>query len=304
MVNVAVVFNTTKKLINNEHPVSLRVTHQYKRKYYALNTLLTDQSYKFRCTPDQWKAAEAEDSGLGKFRKGFSTYKECNTILEAKLLEANKILQRYDTEGAAFSFEQFEADLKKREQPLITSLQDYYSLQIKILDEQGRVGLSGLYLENKCILSKFRPNALLSDVNIRFLESFEYWMRNERSNKDTTISVKMRNLQRVINQAIEDKQFKQQDYPFGEKKYSINKRLDSKTKKIAVTLDKISKLKALKLEPGSGFHFAQQVFLFSYYYFYNIHLLKFAKEYPFTSNPRFFTSLICSGLKMVISSSK
>ena len=29
-------------------------------------------------------------------------------------------------------------------------------------------------------------------------------MRNERNNKDTTISVKMRNLQRVINQAIEE----------------------------------------------------------------------------------------------------
>ncbi len=59
----------------------------------------------------------------------------------------------------------------------------------------------------------------------------------------------MRNLQRVINQAIEDKVFKLADYPFGEKKYSINKRLDNKTKKIAIHLDKISKLKSLNLNP-------------------------------------------------------
>jgi integrase/recombinase XerD len=125
--------------------------------------------------------------------------------------------------------------------------------------------MSGLYYETQRILKKFRPNALLSEVNFRFLESFEYWMRNERGNKDTTISVKMRNLQRVINQAIEDKLFKQEDYPFGEKKYSINKRLDHKTKKLAIQPDKIAKLKNLELIPGSSLHFAQQIFLFSYY---------------------------------------
>nr|WP_249665456.1 site-specific integrase [Mucilaginibacter sp. Bleaf8] len=144
-------------------------------------------------------------------------------------------------------------------------INEYYDQHINILEEQGRVGLAGLYLEVQNILKKFKPQALLSDVNIRFLESFEYWMRNTRGNKDTTISVKMRNLQRVINQAIEDKLFKQENYPFGEKKYSINKRLNSKTKKIAITLDKIRKLKELELEPNSALHLAQQMFLFSYY---------------------------------------
>jgi integrase/recombinase XerD len=265
MANVAIILNTTKKLSNDEHPVTLRVTYDYKRKYFTLNSLLTNQSIKFRCRSEHWKPAEAEDNGLGKFRKNYSLYKEANVILETKLSEAQAILKRYDEQQIAFDFEMFEADLKHKEVKVITSLQDYYTLQINILDEQGRVGLSGLYLEVQRILKKFKPDALLSDINIRFLESFEYWMRNERGNKDTTISVKMRNLQRVINQAIEDKFFKQDAYPFGEKKYSINKRLDSKTKKIAIPLDKISKLKALVLKEGSGKHIAQQMFLFSYY---------------------------------------
>jgi integrase len=265
MATVAIVLNISKRLSNNEHPVALRVTHQYKRKYYSINSLLTDQSIKFRCKPIQWRQPQAEDNGLGKFLRTFSTYKECNSLLETKLKEACNILKRYDEEGFLFSFEQFESDLNRKEHPNITLLQDYYTLQISILDEQGRVGLSGLYYENQRILKKFKPDALLSDVNIRFLESFEYWMRNVRGNMDTTISVKMRNLQRVVNQAIEDKLVKQQDYPFGEKKYSINKRLDSKTKKIAISLDKITKLKQLVLEPGSAIHLAQQMFLFSYY---------------------------------------
>jgi site-specific recombinase XerD len=133
------------------------------------------------------------------------------------------------------------------------------------LEEQQREGMAGLYRENQSVLKKFRPTALLSDINFRFLESFEYWMRNVRKNMDTTISVKMRNLQRVINQAIEDKLFDKEEYPFGERKYSINKRLDHSTKKIAIKLDKVSKLKALELKSGSALHLAQQLFLFSYY---------------------------------------
>ncbi|MEN0054469.1 MAG: site-specific integrase [Mucilaginibacter sp.] len=265
MATVSVVLNTTKKLTNDEYSIAIRVTNNREKKYYSLSTLVTNQSLHFRCTLSNWKPAEAEDNGLGKFRKSHPNYKECNSVLEGKLVEAQKLLQKYEVEKTPFSFEQFEADLKHKERPVITSLQEYYSVQIKILDEQGRVGQSGLNYETQRVLKKFRPNALLSDVNIRFLESFEYWLRNERKNKDTTISVKMRNLQRVLNQAIEDKLLKPEDYPFGEKKYSINKRLDSKTKKIAITLDKIAKLRQLSLEPGSALHFAQQVFMFSYY---------------------------------------
>jgi integrase/recombinase XerD len=262
---VAIVLNTTKKLTNDEYSIALRVTHKREKKYFAINSLLTNQTSRFRCLISEWKPAEVEDNGLGKLRKHFKAYKEYNSILEAKLIEAQNLLKRYELDGLEFNFTLFESDLKRKERPLITYLDEYYSQQITILESQGRVGLAGLYLEVQRIINKFKPQALLSDVNIRFLESFEYWMRNTRGNKDTTISVKMRNLQRVINQAIEDKLFKQENYPFGEKKYSINKRLNSKTKKIAITLDKIVKLRNLNFEPDSALHLAQQMFLFSYY---------------------------------------
>lgn len=279
MATVAVVLKTTKKLLNNEYSVAIRITHGRESHYYPFSTLVTNQSLPWRCKKEDWKPAEEEDEGLGKFRKSFPLFKECNEILKLKLDEAKKILKCYDEENLLFTFEHFEADLKNRaikqssiQLPQLlenttpkTTIQDYYSQQIRILEEQGRVGLAGLYFESQRILNKFRANALLCDVNFRFLESFEYWMRNTRGNKDTTISVKMRNLQRLINQAIEDKLFKQEDYPFGEKKYSINKRLDSKTKKIAITLDKIAKLKSLKLQPGTWLYLTQQLFLFSYY---------------------------------------
>lgn len=282
MAYIAIVLNTTYKLDNNEFSVALRITHERKSKYYSISSLITNKSLSFQGTKDQWRPAEKEDNGLGRFRKSVTGYKELNEVLTAKLKQAQEILNNFDSMDVPFSFDRFEQDLKhgnriKQKAEAIThpfaevpkipsiSLYDYYSQQIQILDEQQRAGMSGLYLESQRMLSKFRPNALLTDVNFRFLETFEYWMRNVRGNKDTTISVKMRNLQRVINQAIEDKLFKQEDYPFGTKRYSVNKRLDHSTKKIAIHTDKINKLKELKLEPGSSLHFAQQIFLFSYY---------------------------------------
>ncbi|HEY4324375.1 MAG TPA: site-specific integrase [Mucilaginibacter sp.] len=271
MATVAIVLKTTKKLLNDEYAVAIRVTHEREPRYITLNSLVTNQSLKFRSRREDWKPAEPEDNGLGKFKRTFPAYKECNAILETKLVEAKKILERYERDGIPYSFNQFETDIKSKDKLIgdssrtSKSVFNYYTEQIKLLEEQGREGIAGLYRENQSILNKFRPTAGLAEVNFRFLESFEYWMRNERGNKDTTISVKMRNLQRVINQAIEDKLFKKDDYPFGEKKYSVNKRLDHTTKKIAITLDKVGKLKALSLEPGTTLRLARELALFSYY---------------------------------------
>jgi integrase/recombinase XerD len=246
MATIAIVLKTTQKLSNDEYAVALRVTHERKPKYYLISTLVVNQSQQWRCTKDQWRPAEKEDNGLGLFRKSFSRYKEHNALLETKLKHANEILNHYDQLSIPFSFKSFEQDLKDNvseiqndvtrvksfdDSPNIPNITifDYYSQQIKILDEQKRVGMAGLYLENQSILTKFKPNGLLTDVNFRFLESFEYWMRNVRGNKDTTISVKMRNLQRVINQAIEDKLFRQEDYPFGTKrKFRTSKMANSR----------------------------------------------------------------------------
>lgn len=295
MATIAIVLKTTQKLKNNQYAIAIRVTHERQSRYYSISTLVTNQSLQWCCKKEDWKQAEKEDNGLGRFRKTFSTYKECNEFLKIKLYEAQNILKRYDDNKTAFNFECFEADLKKKDHKIVeikqqtihtVRIQDYYTQQILILEEQQREGLAGLYRENQSALKKFRPEANLNDVNFRFLESLEYWMRNVRGNMDTTISVKMRNLQRVINQAIEDGCYEKKSYPFGEKKYSINKRLDHSTRKIAIHPDKISRLKALELTPGSSLHFAQQVCLFSYYCrgmnFIDITFLKWSNVKEFT----------------------
>src|SRR5687768_3074024 len=132
MATVAIVLNTTKKLSNGEFSVSLRVSQNKSKKYYSINTLLTDQSVKFQCSVADWIPATPEDHGLGKFKRTFQKFKECNSLLKLKLAEAQQILRGYDEGNIMFSFDRFETDLKRGKLP--TKLQDYYQIKIKELE--------------------------------------------------------------------------------------------------------------------------------------------------------------------------
>lgn len=270
MATIAIVLKTKKPLANNEFAVALRVTHGKTSRFYNFSSLYLNDEYHFRCTKEDWINASIEDNGLGRFRKTVTNYKELNQYLEEKLAFAREILKSYDDNDTDFDFQKFEIELRKgrvkpSKQKQTVSLQGFYTSILSQLDQQNKIGLYSIFYETQSMLKKFRPTALITDVNIDFLERFEDYMRYERKNKDTTISVKIRNLQRLLNIAIEEGLFKRDNYPFGEKKYSVNRRLNHKTKKRSVPINVMSKIKNLELEKGSALDLARDIFMFSFY---------------------------------------
>ncbi len=267
MATVAIILNTKKKLLNDLYSASLRVTHNQVRRYYTLNSLCVDQSLSFKCKSDEW--IQSEDRTTGQFIKSVNSFKAMNQVLIDKLALARRILSEYDINNIEFTFEQFEKDLRgnrnKAGKHLRLKLSDYYGTIITELESQQKIGLGIIYTYTRLSINEFQPGALITDVTVRFLESFEAWLRNEKKLKDTSISVKIRNLQRVVNLAIADKHYKQENYPFGEKRYSVNKRLNHTTRKRSVSVDIISKVKNLNTIIGSRYHLAQNIFMFSYY---------------------------------------
>jgi integrase/recombinase XerD len=91
MATLAIVLNTTYKITNGGYAVALRVTHERKPKYFAINTLIINGNLSFQCTPIFWKPAGAEDNGLGRFRKTFTNFKEYNITLETKLKDGDSV---------------------------------------------------------------------------------------------------------------------------------------------------------------------------------------------------------------------
>ncbi|WP_256014236.1 site-specific integrase [Desertivirga xinjiangensis] len=271
MASVAIVLKTKQKLSNNEFAVALRVTHERVSKYYTLSSLVSDLTLKFKASVEQWRPAQAEDNGLGRFLKAVPQFKELNEILSQKLTLAKDLLKDYDNEGEDFCFERFEADIRtgprksKKKNKNNIYLTEHFQSVIEELEQNQKLGLAEVFSSTLSSLKQYKPEALLTDVNVKFLEAYEVWLRTQKKNKDTSISVRLRTIQRAINLAIADKLFKAENYPFGEKKYSVNRRLNHKTRKRAVSIDLISKVKRLAVEDGSALHLAKNIFLFSFY---------------------------------------
>ena len=73
----------------------------------------------------------------------------------------------------------------------------------------------------------------------------------------------MTDIRTLFNLAIEEGYAKESDYPF--KKYSIQKRLKSKPRKIALSEEKFNRLKDFDIDSHKKFIDAFKMFLFSYY---------------------------------------
>jgi len=143
--------------------------------------------------------------------------------------------------------------------------------RIQQLHEAGKMGNKAVYNDLLKSLSKFTLSkknipklATLSFIQIDYpfliaYESFLYMQKNTASG----ISIKMRTLRALYNDAIKLKVVDRENYPFTS--YSISKRLKSDAKHVAITKLQIDKIKSLSLTLHSAKFEAQQYFLFSYY---------------------------------------
>ncbi len=268
MVTLSIVLNTTKKPIQNEYPICLRITYERKSKYVSINSILNHSFYKFKCNKNDWKSAAIEDNGFGRYSKNIKDFRTLNSLIADVLTKAKELVKNYKRQQVEFSFENFINDITGKKVKTETkhyTLNSFYTKIINDLERLNKIGLATVFSDAQSQLLKFRPTAKITDVNVKFLEEFENYLRFDRKNKDTTISIKMRNLQRTINLAIDEGLFKRENYPFGEKKYSVNRRLNHKTKKRSVPIDIIGKIRDLKLDIGTGLDLARDIFMFSFY---------------------------------------
>jgi len=243
----------SKKKQNGSFPVCLRITHQRKRKYFYL--------YKDAISKE-WNSEQS------RFRKNYPNHKAENQVLLSFESKANKIIRNFVIDDIPFSLDAFEDHfLQKTKNNL---LKDYFQ---SVIDQFTQAEKFGTALPNKTTLnlileftSTSRNNQdklKLSDVNYKFLTDFEHYLRTKRNCKDTTIGVYMRTLRAVLNRAIREGILKKESYPFDE--YRLSERLNTQVAKRAIDKSKIKEIEALDLERGSKEHFAQSVFLFSYY---------------------------------------
>ena len=239
---------------NNEFGLYLRLTKDRKTSYVYLG---------IKCNQKLWNA----DSG--KVKNEHKQSMLLNSIIDQKIQEYRiKVLSNVNSKTDQSVLE-IKADVEF--EYTNTSVGILLTNRIQQLHEAGKMGNKAVYNDLLKSLSKFTLSkknipklATLSFIQIDYpfliaYESFLYMQKNTASG----ISIKMRTLRALYNDAIKLKVVDRENYPFTS--YSISKRLKSDAKHVAITKLQIDKIKSLSLTLHSTKFEAQQYFLFSYY---------------------------------------
>ncbi len=239
-VTAALVLDPRNTKKDGRNPIKLRITHERKRKYYAIG---------FDATPDEWEIINS-DKAKGKLR---IIRKNTEVILR----KAEELLLAMDD----FTFHKFEETFFDQNQ--VVKSQDVfeaYDIYMKELENEGRLGNQSSYSCSKNSLKSFRNKLHFEDITPEFLKSYESWMLNNKRSL-TTVGFYMRALRTITNLAIEEGILSRDDYPFGKHKYIIP---GGKKGKTALNLDDVSKIYHYKSKPMSTEDRSKDFWLFSY----------------------------------------
>lgn len=180
----------------NTFPAKLRVT--YQRKQFYLKT-------KYSFTQKDWEKIDSNRPG---------DFQEMSDEIKAIERSARDIIKRLPQ----FSFEAFKKKYLNFNDT--TTLDGAFKQYISELREAGQIGTAIGYECTKRSFEKFRPSALLNEVNAEFLKKYEAWMK-EQNRSATTISIYVRGLRCILNRAIIDGDFPRELYPFGRRRFNI-----------------------------------------------------------------------------------
>ena len=130
-----------------------------------------------------------------------------------------------------------------------------------MLNDQGKVSTGRTYRDAKNSLKKFRTKLHLVNVTPDFLNKYENYMISN-SKSVTTISIYVRHLRTIFNQAIDKDMIDRKLYPFGKNKYQPKAPRNIKK---ALTIEQIKSIMDYKVEEGANQQLAKDMWLLSYY---------------------------------------
>jgi len=191
--------------VEKTYPVKLRITYQRAQRYYSTGINVSAEDY--------------QKMNGQRPRSPFAEYKRRNDDLKYRADDLIKSM-------GSFNFRDFDA-LFLDAKPGTTDLKTIFNSYIDALNENDKVGTAALYKNTIQSLIKYRPECRITDITKEWLEGYEAWMLlpsnhpDSKARSTTIISMYVRNLRHIINESIENKLFRKQDYPFGKKGYVI-----------------------------------------------------------------------------------
>jgi integrase/recombinase XerD len=213
---------------SGKYPVKLRVFTPSPRKQKLYPTKFEYSEKEFESI---WETVKPRDENK-KRRNELAA-------IEKKAADAAEGL-------SPFTFEQFEKKLYLKKGEAENVFYQYDQI-IKQLKSRSQFGTASNYNLSRRSISKFithttgkEPVKLhFSEISVDFLEKYERFMMNDCGASFTTVSMYLRALRTIFNNAISEKEIEADLYPFGKKKYQIPA---TRNVKKALTKDQLKQL--------------------------------------------------------------
>jgi len=243
MASAKIILFTHKKLKDGSFPIVLQVIKDRARKLISLG---------HSTTLEQWDM----DDNLPN--KKHPNYKGLKLLIQKKQIEADKVIIDLDEKGEHYTVD----DIVDRLKPAVSNVTvfTYAESLVKRLEKSGKIGNANVYEATLAAFKKYRKDVDLTfhQLTYRVIKDFEESLL-ENSKRLNSISVYLRTLRAIYNQAIKDKVAQEKDYPFKDLKIR-----QETTVKRAISKEDIAKIRNLKLVPGSELDKARDYFLFSF----------------------------------------
>jgi integrase/recombinase XerD len=240
---------TASIFIDTHHPnkdkecaISIRVTHNRKRKYYITKYKLTELDF---------------ERTQGK--KPRDNFKNIAEDLNEQLRIANKVINSLQ----AFSFDLFEKKYLTNDGAKDT-VNSAFLNYIKTLRKEERIGTALSYENaNNSLKSFYGPkydSLKFIDITTDFLKAYEKSMLNQ-GRSVSTVGIYLRSLRTMFNEAISQDVLSKEYYPFGRRKYEIPTSVNVKK---ALTIDDIKSIFYYPTKAGSFTEMAKDYWVFMY----------------------------------------
>lgn len=216
-ITIATMLDDRKANKEGSFPVKIRVTYKRNRKYYS-----TGKNLKI----DEWELLPT-----GKSR----ALKETRESIENSFSLVRANVEAIAEKGG-FSFDSLDVRLGRATGDTVNSA---LKARIEILKREEKISTMQLseYLLNT--LEKFSSRYIdFEAITVDWLKKYEKYLLNNNKSY-TTISMQMRVIRTLMNQAKRDDVIKETQYPFGKDRYEIKEGANIKK---ALTLNQIKQI--------------------------------------------------------------
>ncbi|WP_297448660.1 site-specific integrase [uncultured Alistipes sp.] len=213
-ISVAPVIDSSHPKQNGLYPIKIRVTYRRKRKYYPTSKSLTIE---------QWNNINsAKSHALIAVRKDIeNSYNIVRSVVEDL------------ASTGYFSLEMLNMRLRGATSHTVNTA---FRAKIEALKESGQAGTMMCYDTVLKGLERFSNNHInFADVTVAWVGRYADFLRKENK-AQTTISIHLRTLRAILNEAKRNGIIRESQYPFGRGRYEIQ---EGEGRKMALTVEQI-----------------------------------------------------------------